>query len=362
MFDASYRIAYATEDYRTTVNLAGAGVFPFGVFYFSPESLGVFRTAMTFRESFEAQFREHFEHTFGIVLSIFGGDRERIRAATDELLHDLVDSLPESTPSPTIAYQQKTATARGIPTGNWIALLEIRGHQGERVGFVRFTQPASGMAAVGPLISGEDFRHLLRIQGLRTAERQPSAILFADLESSSHLSKTLQTSEYFSLARRLVRAADQCVVDAGGVVGRHLGDGVTAFFLSDVLGGESAAARACIEASRSLRAAMPAIASRSGLESEDLVLRFGLHWGSTLYLGLFKSVARSEVTAMGDEVNEAARIEACATGGKTLASKALIERLSHDHARELDIGPVSYSLLGELTDATDKARRDAPSI
>lgn len=65
---------------------------------------------------------------------------------------------------------------------------------------------------------------------------------------------------------------------------------------------------------------------------------------------------------MGDEVNEAARIEACATGGKTLASKALVERLRHSDAVDLGIGAVTYTLLGELKNATDKARRDAPSI
>ena len=153
------------------------------------------------------------------------------------------------------------------------------------------------------------------------------------------------------------------MVEAGGLVGRHLGDGVTAFFLAEVLGSESAAARACIEASRSLRASCRRNRpERSDLEPDDIVLRFGLHWGSTLYVGLFKTIARSEVTAMGDEVNEAARIEACATGGRTLASKALVERLNRDDARDLGLQRKDYALLGDLPTATDKARRDAPSI
>jgi class 3 adenylate cyclase len=172
----------------------------------------------------------------------------------------------------------------------------------------------------------------------------------------------MSTSDYFVLSRRLIRAADQCVVDAGGLVGRHLGDGVTAFFLVEHLGSESAAARAAITAARELRVAATDIATQSGLEDGDVILRFGLHWGATLYVGLFKSVARSEVTAMGDEVNEAARIEACAVGGRALASKALIERLDHDDVRELDLEHVTYTLLGELDAATDKTRRDAASI
>jgi hypothetical protein len=43
----------------------------------------------------------------------------------------------------------------------------------------------------------------------------------------------------------LARAADQCVIDAGGLVGRPVGDGVVAFFLAETAGSESAAARAC---------------------------------------------------------------------------------------------------------------------
>ena len=109
---------------------------------------------------------------------------------------------------------------------------------------------------------------------------------------------------------------------------------------------------------------MADVAARSDLQPEDVVLRFGLHWGSTLYVGQIATSGRSEVTALGDEVNEAARIEACATGGRALASKELIERLEPDDAAALDLDPdrVTYTPLGDLGTATEKARRDAPAI
>jgi class 3 adenylate cyclase len=70
------------------------------------------------------------------------------------------------------------------------------------------------------------------------------------------------------------------------------------------------------------------------------------------------------VTALGDEVNETARIEASATGGLILASKQLLERLdpSDADAIGLDLDDVSYTLLGELPTATAKARRDAAGV
>ena len=109
---------------------------------------------------------------------------------------------------------------------------------------------------------------------------------------------------------------------------------------------------------------LPDIAERSDLAESDVSFRFGLHWGSTLYMGRILTGGRSEVNALGDEVNEAARIEACATGGKALASKSLIERLNRTDADtlRLDTTHTTYTPLSELPTATDKARRDAPSI
>jgi class 3 adenylate cyclase len=162
----------------------------------------------------------------------------------------------------------------------------------------------------------------------------------------------------------MTRAADSCVVEAGGITGRHVGDGVVAFFIAENFGSEASAAVGAISAARALTDAMSEVALRSDLAPEDLAMRFGLHWGSTIYIGLISSVGRTEVTALGDEVNECARIEACATGGRTLASKSLIERLTPEAAADLgvDTNRIDYVQLGELSTATDKARRDAPSI
>jgi class 3 adenylate cyclase len=220
------------------------------------------------------------------------------------------------------------------------------------------------MAVLATIAVGVDPRHFERMQHVAKAARRPAAILFADLEASSPLARRLPTASYFALGRRLARAADQCVIDAGGLVGRHVGDGVVAFFLAETAGSESAAARACIAAARALRSALGDAATRSSLAVGDIVLRFGLHWGSTLYVGQIATSGRTEVIALGDEVNETARIEACATGGRALASKALVERLGPGDAADLGLDPdrATYTPLADLATATEKARRDAPAI
>ena len=232
------------------------------------------------------------------------------------------------------------------------------------MGTALISKPGAGMAVLATVAVGIDLRHFDRMQHVAKAARRPGAILFADLEASSPLARRLPTASYFTFVRRLARAADSCIIDAGGLVGRHVGDGVVAFFLADTAGSESAAARNCIAAARALRGALGDVATRSNLAPEDVVLGFGLHWGSMLYVGQIATSGRTEVTALGDEVNESARIEACATGGRALASKALVERLSADDAAALGLVPdrVTYTPLAELPTATEKARRDAPAI
>ena len=226
----------------------------------------------------------------------------------------------------------------------------MRDEKGRFVGTMVQVMTAVGMSTIGAVAALGDLGHFERMRRVARAGRRPAAILFADLEGSSPLARRLSTASYFALGRRLARAADQCVIDAGGLVGRHVGDGVVAFFLAETAGSESAAARSCISAARALRAAVREVAARSDLQPEDVVLRFGLHWGSNLYVGNISTAGRSEVTALGDEVNEAARIEACASGGRALASKDLIERLEPGDAAALDLDPdrITYTPLGEL--------------
>jgi class 3 adenylate cyclase len=309
-----------------------------------------------------AEQRANFVAVGGWLLADVPGGREALRAMVHPALRDLIDEL-EPCADASIAYGLPTSHF-GSRIGFATVYLRVRDESGRVVGGVALAKPAVGMTTIGMLTGAGDLGHFERMQHVSTAGKRPAAVLFADLEGSTQLAKRLPTATYFTLVRRLTRAADKCVVDAGGLVGRHAGDGVTAFFVAETAGSESAAARACISAVRSLQTATRAIAARHGLAEDEITVRAGLHWGATLYIGSIITAGRSEVTALGDEVNEAARIEACASGGRALASKAFLERLNKDDAAALDIdlNNVNYTQLADLDTATDKARRDAPAI
>jgi class 3 adenylate cyclase len=99
--------------------------------------------------------------------------------------------------------------------------------------------------------------------------------------------------------------------------------------------------------------------------SPDLCrLNVGVHWGGTLFIGQVSSEGRLEITALGDEMNEGARIEQTAKGGRSLVSKSLIERLSAADAVALDLNTqaISYEIISEIAGVPDKATRDAGFI
>jgi class 3 adenylate cyclase len=209
-----------------------------------------------------------------------------------------------------------------------------------------------------------------RMVRLRTPARREAAILFADLQASGSLSRRLPSSAYFSLLRELNAAIDDVVIEGNGIVGKHAGDGVTAFFLADDAGSTSTAAAAALQAALRMRAATEDVArcaadlSAGTVNPESIRLNIGVHWGGALYMGQVVTSGRLEVTALGDEVNECARIQECARDGALFASKALIERLSTDDAATLEIDPnrTLYQPLAEISGASDKALRDAGGL
>jgi class 3 adenylate cyclase len=225
--------------------------------------------------------------------------------------------------------------------------------------------PASLMA----LLARGDSGMYSRMARLVEPARRSAAILFVDVCSSARLSRRLPTATYFSLIQTIMTAVDDVLARHRGVIGKHVGDGATGFFLSEDFGSESATARAAVEAATEVSATARQAAARlseggQAVPGEEPAVRVGLHWGWSLFMGQVVRGGRLEVSALGDEVNECARIEESAPDGAVLASKALIERLGPEDSAAVGIDPgsVRYCALSDLPGAGDKAKRDAGGL
>ena len=362
VWDRDWRLYGVTDDYRLMISLGeelpGVGE---GLHIVEPRMLDV-RDSWPAGPTREAMI-EWFGLWAGAIASVAPGGIEAIKEAAGEHLHEMLDAVEVRPMPPVIAGRMEIRVGVGQTIENDTLMVPLRDSEGNHAGTVNVVKPAVGAAVLAMLASGDE-RLFVRMLALIIPAQRPGAIMFGDLESSTALARRLPSSLYFSLIRDLTIEIDRVVVDHGGVVGKHVGDGVTAFFLSETQGSDAGAARACIEAARLIGAATDGIAERAGLEPGDITVRFGLHWGASLYVGRLLTSGRLEVTALGDEVNEGARIEPCAAGGLRLASKQLIERLGPDDYAALEIDPkrLAYTPLAELEGSPEKARRDAPTI
>src|SRR4051794_9975334 len=308
---------------------------------------------------------ESFERELPYYLHATSGGREVLREMFPERWRAEIDKFEPAEPPVVWAGHMLYVQGDLPPVRVHHLTSAVHGPDGELLGYLRVYGPGlrAGLTALAARGSTAMFERMARIA---EPGRRRAAILFADMQSSSALSRKLSSSAYFALIRRLFTAIDEMVVRQGGIVGKHAGDGVTAFFLADDLGSDSAAARSALETARRIREVVEeAVLDTDGLiEAGECLFNVGVHWGGALYMGQVVTGGRIEVTALGDEVNEGARVQQAAKEGHVLATKHLVERLAEEDAESLGIDSdrLVYATVGELPDAPEKSRRDAGGL
>lgn len=278
---------------------------------------------------------------------------------------DLIDGLePKELPyvfSSHFDYLEPGAPEELEPSRVDAVATRINDDNGELIGCWVGTDMHVAPNLVSLLARGDQEMYQRMAKLVEPSSRQ-AAILFCDVVGSTELSRKLASAAYFKLIRRLWTGIDSAVARNEGIIGKHAGDGASAFFLVDDLGSPSASASAAIKTAR-------AIHEHSRKTFADIldgpcIMRVGLHWGGSLFVGQLIPGGRLDVTALGDEVNECSRIQEVASTDQTLASKQLVEQLSDDDAAALgvDLEKLSYTTVSEFDDASEKAARDAGTI
>jgi adenylate cyclase len=142
-------------------------------------------------------------------------------------------------------------------------------------------------------------------------------MLFVDVRGSTTIAEKMNNTEFSHLMNRFYEATINVLVQADAFIDKLVGDEVTALFIPGYAGSEHA--RKAVEAGQELLRV-----TGYGDASEPWVpIGVGIHTG-TAWVGSIvgASGAGADFTALGDNVNIAARLASKAGAGEVLVSEA----------------------------------------
>ena len=173
-------------------------------------------------------------------------------------------------------------------------------------------------------------------------------LLFADVRGSTNLAETMRASEFSELMSRFYDAATDVLIRTDAFIDKLVGDEVIGLYIPGYAGRDHA--RKAVEAAQELGWAM----GYGAAADPWLPIGIGVHTG-VAYVGTVHGIegAVTDFTALGENVNLAARLASMAESGEALISCATYAAAGLDlgdlEQRELDVkgktAPVSVRVL-----------------
>jgi adenylate cyclase len=140
------------------------------------------------------------------------------------------------------------------------------------------------------------------------------SMLFADVRGSTTIAERMQPLEFSRLIDRFYQVTTDILIEANAWIEKLIGDEVTGLFLPGFVGAQHA--RIAVETAEEILRAT----GQAGSDQPWIPVGISVHTG-TAYVG---SVGRegglTEITALGDSVNTAARLASSAGPGEILVS------------------------------------------
>lgn len=150
------------------------------------------------------------------------------------------------------------------------------------------------------------------------------AVLFADMRDSTAIAERMNSTEYAELLNRYYLAASRVLLRYDAIIDKFIGDEVMALFIPGIAGDQyrERAAQAAVE-----------LLTAVGYGSEAgpwLEVGVGVHAGIA-YVGNVGAEGMTDLTALGDTVNVAARLQGLAAGGEAVLGEPVYAGIRDRH-------------------------------
>jgi class 3 adenylate cyclase len=152
-------------------------------------------------------------------------------------------------------------------------------------------------------------------------------VLFGDIIGFTELSNALDSHQVSEFLNEYFAEMTRVIFDNGGTIDKFMGDAVLAFFGTPEEIAPHEQVQRAINAARQMYHALEGLNEHWGIQSESKVqFRCGIHQGSAV-VGMFGNSDRLDYSAIGANVNIAARIQEAAEPNSILVSADVANHL-----------------------------------
>jgi len=164
------------------------------------------------------------------------------------------------------------------------------------------------------------------------------SMLFADVRGSTALSEKMSPTEFSRLINRFYTGSTNVITEEDELVEKLAGDAVAAFWGAGFAGPDYV--RRTLKVAQNLSRVMA---------RQEIPVGIGVHSGVAYFGAMGTADGLTDITAIGDEVNTAARIASQAAAGEIMVSEQALKEAGMDsselEARSLELKGISEPVL-----------------
>jgi adenylate cyclase len=164
------------------------------------------------------------------------------------------------------------------------------------------------------------------------------AMLFADVRGSTAISETMNPTEFSRLINRFYTHSTKVIIEEDGLVEKLAGDAVAAFWGAGFAGPNYV--QRTVKAAQNLSRIMA---------RQEIPVGIGVHSGRAYFGAMGTADGLTDISAIGEEVNTAARLASKAAAGEIIISEQALKEAGIDgsklESRSLELKGISEPLL-----------------